>query len=116
MLASVVRETIAPSLRECPRECGIVSITEVEVSPDYSYATVSISALKETAMAVKFLEERRGRLQGLIGKQLAVRKVPVLRFRIDRSIERADRVDELLRNADKEKPDDSSTGSQDEVR
>ena len=52
MLASIVREFIAPVIQYCPEECGIVSITEVIVSDDFSYADVYVSALKEPLLAV----------------------------------------------------------------
>ena len=112
MLASVIREIIAPVLRECPRDCGIVSITGVEVSADYAFVTVSISALKEPERALKFLMREQHRLQRFMGKNVAMRRTPTLRFRIDRSIERGDRLDRLLRGEEEVRPDDSSHPSQ----
>jgi ribosome-binding factor A len=99
MLASVIREIIAPILRECPRECGIVSMTEIEVSPEYSYVTVLISALKEPKLALQFLDRQAPRLQKGLGI-LRLRKTPHLRFRIDEAIERGERIDQLLRDAE----------------
>lgn len=96
MIASVVRETIAPALRDCPPACGVVSITDVEVSSDLSYATVLVSALREPEKALEALEEERPELQRLLGKRLQTHRVPRLRFRIDQTIERAERIDRLL--------------------
>ena len=95
MLASVIRDIVAPVLTECPQECGIVSITSVEVSPDFSHATVYISALQEVETARSFLEEKRQFLQQDLG-QLYRKRIPTLRFRIDSSIERGERIDALL--------------------
>jgi ribosome-binding factor A len=97
MLASVIRRNIAPVLRECPAVCGIVSITEVEVSTDFSIATVYISALEEPRRALKFLEGRRTVLQRQLSA-LERSHIPLLRFRIDRRTERGRRIDELLDN------------------
>ena len=97
MLASVVREIIAPVLRECPTECGIVSITEVEVSSDFSYATVYISALQEQKSALEFLEKRRNALQRSLSSMHRAH-IPMLRFRIDDRAEKGKRIDELLNN------------------
>lgn len=107
MLASVIREVIAPVIRDCPPECGIVSITDVTVSPEYSVVTVSISALREPKLALKFLSSRSRELRGLLGG-LRLRKVPELRFTIDRIITQGDRIDELLRMEEQKKSGDTS--------
>ena len=111
MLASTVRDTIAPVLRECPRECGIVTITRIEISSDASYATVYMSALKEPELALEFLRKEGRDLQRQLGK-LPRKKIPLLRFRYDDSGERGRRIDELLEEADKQLPHDSSDRAQ----
>ena len=100
MLASTVRELIAPVLRSCPAACGIVSITRIEISPDASYATVYISALEKSEEALSFLETERLDLQRKLSK-LPRRVIPKLRFRIDDTIERGMRIDKLLNEANK---------------
>ena len=96
MLASVVREVLSPVLHECPKACKMVSITEVEVSQDFSYATIYISALEEPERAVQFLEARLPALKSTLGK-IHRNRVPDLRFRIDPRIDRGNKVDELLK-------------------
>ena len=95
MLASVVREVIAPVLRSCPSECKMVSITEVEVSEDFSYATVYISALESQKEALQYLEKQLPSLKKTLGK-IHRSRVPELRFRLDPRTERGGKVDELL--------------------
>lgn len=97
MIGSVIREVVAPLLRECPQECGIVSLTEVEVSADLSYATCLVSALMHPDLAVEYLVSRRKNLQTALGRTLQIHRVPILRFRIDPRIEKGARIDELLR-------------------
>ena len=95
MLASAIRALIAPVLRDCPAKCGIVSMTEVEVSRDFSYATALISALEHVDLALEFLNKRAPELQrsmSLLGRK----KIPLLRFRIDPRTERGSRIDQLL--------------------
>ncbi len=96
MIASVVREIVAPALRECPPECGIVSITSVEVSPDASYATVYISALQNPELALAALEERRREIQHRVGKNVQLRMTPRVRFRLDGSAERGEKIEHLI--------------------
>ncbi|MBT3292740.1 hypothetical protein HN512_04480 [Candidatus Peregrinibacteria bacterium] len=96
MLASVIRDIISPVLRECPQECGIVSMTEVDVSDDFSHATIYISSFKETEVAIKYLKKRIPFLQRQVGA-INRSRVPALRFKADERTERGNRIDELLR-------------------
>ena len=97
MFASVIREIIAPDLALAPPECGIVSITEVEVSPDNSHATVFLSSIENQEVALAFFENRRRELQKRLSK-LARKRVPTLRFQIDPRPERGARIDSLLKD------------------
>lgn len=90
-----VRKIIAPILRECPAECGIVTITEVDLSPDLSYATIYVSALRKPDTALEFLESRQRELQKQMGK-LQTHKTPKVRFRIDTTAEQGSRMEKLL--------------------
>lgn len=94
-LESVVRSIIAPILLTAPRECGIVSITEIVLSPDAEHVTVYISSLTEIKKALQFLVRNRRKLQHSL-TQLDKKRVPMLRFAIDERIERGARIDALL--------------------
>ena len=96
MLGSVIKKIIAPVLRECPPECGIVSITEITVSRDFSYADVLISALNNPEDAITFLEKKKQGLQRSMSS-LYRKRIPTLRFKIDPRTERGGRIDELLK-------------------
>ena len=95
MIGSTVRTILGPALRECPQECGIVSMTEVEVSSDLSYVTVYISALNDPDTAWKYLELRAKELRQEL-KSLGLARLPVLRFRLDPRGQQMTRLDELL--------------------
>lgn len=112
MLASVIREIVGPAIRDCPQECGIVAITHIDVSEDLSYATAYISALKNPQDAVDYLVEQRGELQRKIGKAISVRRVPQLRFRLDKAELKASRIDELLEEVSKQLPRDGTASPQ----
>ena len=111
MLASAIRGILASALRECPRECGIVAISSVIVSPEYSNVTVSLSAFNHPEAAVAFFEKRRKELRAALGA-LDLRRVPELRFVIDEQTIRANRIDELLAKEAKEYPAGTSTHAQ----
>lgn len=95
MLESSVRQIIAPILRECPQECGIVAITEIELSSDLSFATVYVSALMHPEAAMEFLDSRQRELQRRMG-ELKTHKTPQLRFRLDQRSEKGSKIDQLL--------------------
>ena len=111
MLATSVRTIISPVLRECPRQCGIVSITRVDVSADLSYVTVYVTSFKESTVALTFLESRQREFQKRLGA-LETHKTPILRFRIDKTAEEGTRIDQLLDRAAKNTSEDSSSPSQ----
>ena len=96
MLGTSVRQIIAPILRECPPECGIVSISSIDVSTDSSHATVYITSLMEPQVALDFLRKKEPHLQHALTK-LERRKIPQLHFRLDMATEQGNRIDELLR-------------------
>ena len=99
MIGSVIREVVAPLLRECPHECGIVSLTEVEVSADLSYATCFVSALMVPEQALTFLTSKTKELQPPLAHALQIHRIPKIRFRIDPRTERGSRIDQLLQSS-----------------
>ena len=95
MLAPTIRKIIAPVLRECPRECGVMTITDIDLSSDLSYATVYVSSLTNPESALAFLERRRRELQKRMGA-LQTHKTPHLRFRLDTRAQEGNRIEQLL--------------------
>jgi len=91
-LADILRREVRD-----PRVAGI-SLTDVEVSPDYAHAVVFFSCLD--ALQVPVASEGLGRAAGFLRSQLAQRvklhAIPDLRFVYDESIERGDRLSRLI--------------------
>jgi ribosome-binding factor A len=77
---------------------AMVSITEVEVSPDLNLARVFLSGLNEdeTKKIVKDLAAQQGRVRHFLGQRIRLRVTPELDFRHDDTSARAGRVEELL--------------------
>ena len=77
----------------------MVTVTDVEVSKDREVADVYVSADAERYEEVMAgLDAAQGRIRSLVGKNLGWRVTPELRFRIDRSVDAAMRITELLEN------------------
>jgi ribosome-binding factor A len=98
--ASIKRE-LAGLLQSRVRDAGLglVTITAVEVTPDYQWATVYITVLGDAtqweALALR-LDEWSGELRHELAQSLALRSMPRLRFAHDETIARAARIGELL--------------------
>ena len=81
-----------------------VSITKVELSPDYGYATVSWDTFDSGTRgdAKTAIEASTGRIRSELAKVLDVRHVPSLTFVYDNQFEEEKKIMELI-NAEKDK-------------
>lgn len=82
-----------------PRISGVVSIMDVEVSHDNSYAKVFYSVFGNEEQKEKTIEamaQNTAKIRFEVGKRIRLRLTPELRFIYDDSMERASKVNELL--------------------
>lgn len=81
----------------------LATISEVRLSRDMAYADVAVTRLgarrEESQQTVNALNHAARHLRGLLGQNLALRSVPILRFHYDESFERSDRVSHLIDEA-----------------
>lgn len=77
---------------------GMITITGVDVSPDFSHAKVFFTTLnKETlADAEQGLRRASGFLRSQLAKRIKLYTTPELRFEYDESVERGDRLSRLI--------------------
>ncbi len=102
-----VAEIVAGELED-PR-IGLVTVTEVRVSPDLRHAIVFVSlagTLKEQKASLRGLEAAAGFIRSELAQRLAMRKVPALMFRRDDSAEVSQRIEELLKKTKEESEQD----------
>lgn len=96
----LLREIKDPRLAD-----GMVSITDVEVTRDGSYAKVFLTVYaadddKEAQeRALEGLEHCKGLIKREIGQRMDLRRVPELLFEIDTSLEYGRRMDALIEKA-----------------
>lgn len=76
-----------------------VSITKVELSPDYGYATVSWDTYDSGTRgdAKIAIEASSGRIRSELAKVLEVRHVPALTFVYDNQFEEENKITEILK-------------------
>jgi ribosome-binding factor A len=105
-LRQVITEALAREVRD-PR-VGFVTITGVLVTNDLSHARVMVSVPgedTEKARALEGLQSAAGFLRSRAARALTTRTVPELHFELDRGLEHAARINELLNTIRQEDPD-----------
>jgi ribosome-binding factor A len=96
----ILREVKDPRVTE-----GLVTITEIRVSPDLRHATVFVSHLgtdEERVHALQGLQKAAPFLHRALVHRLKMRNIPELVFRFDPSIERGARLSDLIRKVSTE--------------
>lgn len=100
-VADQIQRDLAELLRELkdPR-VGMVTLSSVDVSPDYAHARVRFSVLVgEPAECETALNEAAGWLRNALFKRLSIHTVPTLHFQFDRTTERAADLNALIARA-----------------
>ena len=101
---STLRKALAQVLQRKisdPRIRGMVSITDVDVSPDMKQAKVFVSVLPEdyAKRTLAGLRAADRHIQSEVKKIVALRLVPHLRFELDDSLKKAEEVYEAIDQA-----------------
>ena len=96
--------------REVPvQKAGLVSVNDVEVSGDLKNAKVYIGLLgnpEQKKVALDLLTENRQRIQALVAKTVVLKYTPRLRFVVDDSVGRGDRVLKIIEELEKTLPNE----------
>jgi ribosome-binding factor A len=107
-VADQIQRDVAEMIqREVSTErAGLVTLTGVEVTPDYAHAKVyftTIGAPVEAAQRV--LNEKAGFFHSLLFKRLSIHTIPKLTFVHDASVEHGIEIDRLIAEANRGRPD-----------
>ena len=105
-IAHEINAMLAGELKD-PRLEGMVVASEVRVQPDMKHARVFINVKgtnKEQSDAIKALEHAAGYIRRELVERLLLRRVPELHFALDLSQEHVERIEQLLKEAKKDKP------------
>ncbi len=100
-VVTLIRQILAEALTTHMKDprVGFVTVTGVKVSADLSHATVRVSIMgddPEKAEALDGLQHASGYLRSLLAHSTDLRTAPELHFVIDRGLEHARRIDNLL--------------------
>ncbi len=101
-VAGEVQKALSVPLARIASEisAGIISVTEVRMSPDLQTARVYLSVFggsKSPTEVLTYIEaEEAGRIRHYLGRNVKLRYVPQLHFYIDDSLEHAMRINAIL--------------------
>jgi len=113
-----LRRDLAELIRHEIKEpdLGMISITEIKVSPDLAHAQIYTTILQDDADIIKYsmqtLQDYAGRLRSLLGKRMRIRRVPELVFIYDDLIQRGTALSQVIEEAvdvDRKKADQYHT-------
>ena len=113
-VAEAIREEVAMFLAEGvkdPRVSPLVTVTGVDITRDLRHAKVFVSVLAdedERAITMEGLAALAPLLRGRIGRALRLRLAPEIAFKLDESIARAARIEELLARIQHDRPADGA--------
>lgn len=112
LLREEISRIIERQLKD-PRLGGMITVTDVQVTPDLRQARVFISVLgtdEEARASLEALQRAAGFMRAELAKQhLRLRYLPELEFRRDESLARGARIFELLEQVKREpRPEDDS--------
>lgn len=108
-VSAQLRRELGTIVHAAVREHGLpsVSVSDVEVTRDLAHAKVFVTALQpeRSAAALKGLKAIAPEIRFALGRAVKLRHVPELHFHYDDSVDRGERIDNLLRENPPTSPD-----------
>lgn len=105
-IKKIISDMLLREIKDPRLAAGMVSITDVEVTRDGSYAKVFLTvyaqgedAAESQNQALEGLEHCKGLIKREIGRRMDLRRVPELLFEIDSSLEYGRHMDALIEKA-----------------
>ena len=97
-IQKIVSEIIDTKLRD-PQIDAIISVNQVDTTPDLAHSKVYISSIGKTPKdeVVARLKGAGGFIRGQLSKRINLRIIPRLEFILDTSEEYASRIDNILK-------------------
>ena len=101
-VSELIRETVAEFLTTNVRDprIGFVTVTGVQVSADLGHATVQVSVMgseEEKDRSLEGLASAARFLRSQVARELRLRTSPEIHFQLDRGIEHAQRINQVLK-------------------
>jgi len=98
VVIELVWEVLGEQIKEIESDFGMINITWVKISSDFSYLDIYVSSLKNTEQLTKTLADFAPILHKFLAKKLSLRKLPKARFRYDGTWEIAQDITLTINN------------------
>ena len=112
-VSAQLRRELGTLVHAAVRNHGLpsVSVSDVEVTRDLEHAKIYITALQpeRSVEAMKALKELAPEIRYQLAHAVKMRHVPELHFQYDESVDRGERIDNLLRDLPDVSPDDGKS-------
>jgi ribosome-binding factor A len=108
-VASLVKELLSESIQRRFRmeEVGLITVTEVRMSPDLKIAKAYISIFgnpEKKKQAFALLEAERAGMRSDLGRNLSLKFTPSLSLYLDETLDQAMHIEDLLNKIRKDAP------------
>lgn len=106
-IANIIKKNIAEIIQFQLKDpnVGFVTITDVQVTSDNSLAKIYVMFLGQNPRkeaGLNALKHSKGFIRTELGKTLSIRKVPELLFILDDSLEKANKINDIIKKAFRE--------------
>ncbi|MDQ3494103.1 MAG: 30S ribosome-binding factor RbfA [Pseudomonadota bacterium] len=112
-VSAQLRRELGTLVREAVAEHGLpsVSVSDVEVTRDMAHAKVFVTALQPERAdeAMKGLKAAAAEVRYRLARAVKMRHVPELHFHYDDSVDRGERIDNILRDLPELDSDEPAT-------
>ena len=102
-LKKEIGEIISLELKD-PHLTGLISVTKVSTTPDFRYARVFVSMIgsQSNKQNLAILKKSSGHIRSILAKRINLRLTPELVFEFDESLEYGSRIDQILKDINKD--------------
>lgn len=99
-LKDLIREVAAKFLNIESNRVSMVTVTSVQISKDYKYATIffTVYPRKKEKAALDFARRKRAEFRNFAGKNIRTGRIPFFDFEIDAGEKHRQKIDTILGN------------------
>lgn len=94
-IQSAVSKIISREIKNA--NMGFTTITKVELTNDYSFATLYINVIGNTDKTIEALKKSSGFIKSCLAKEIQIRKMPNLIWKYDSSLESGNKIEKILK-------------------
>ena len=109
-VSALVKREVSAIVQELNlTDCGFVTITAAEISPDLKEGRVFLSVIgspEQKQRALEALDRQHGHIQYELAQRIVLKYTPRLKFFLDETEDRASRIEHLLDELEGDQPND----------